>query len=381
MACLVLAAAKATRLLFDLQPNTAAERHVTRTPRRPQLPSWRLPHFQDVLATTLALLLGSMCGPSWAADGLDLNLPPSSIPEELSFHSPSGPDTTQKPLTGAGGFASALAVWEAWVARARATQPSWSTPLVTTTGLLEQRLRFDVDLQHSGNGTATTDIDGGRGLDLIVSETNEVQFAAAPYYIRSGVAGTGPNNKGAIEPLAGFNDWPFLRIKQRLASSPASDRDYVLTVLLQIQAPSGIARLTSNSWQYLPTLAFGKGWGAFDIQGTVGGVVPASHANIIGYQVQTNLAFQYHVLGVLWPELEVNWTYYANGQRGGLNQVYLTPGLLIGRFALPSGQETNLCGRLSNRGLTGVQGPAADARLQPRLAVQHACEFLSCPPD
>ena len=28
----------------------------------------------------------------------------------------------------------------------------------------------------------------------------------------------------------------------------------------------------------------------------------------------------------------MNWTYWADGQRGGLNQVFLTPGLVIGRF-------------------------------------------------
>jgi hypothetical protein len=289
------------------------------------------PSRRIIIAAVVVLLLGLPREMAWAAEGLDLTLPASRLPDQQTLAA------IDSPVVETSGFARALAAWEAWVARARATQPYWSTPLVTTTGLLEQRVRFDVDFQHSGNGTSTTDIDGGRGLDLIVSETNEIQFAAPPYYIRTGVAGTGPTNKGAIQPLAGFNDWAFLRVKQRLASSPESDGNYVLTALLQIQAPSGIGRLTSNSWEYLPTLAFGKGWGAFDIQGTVGGVVPASHANIIGYQIQTNFAFQYNVLKVLWPELEVSWTYFANGQRGGLNQVYLTPGLLLGRFSLSNG--------------------------------------------
>jgi hypothetical protein len=280
------------------------------------------------VAATTALLLSAAHEPARATEGLVLTLPPDNLPDQ-----PAAMPLPDPPVK-ADGFAAAVAAWEAWVERARATQPHWSTPLVTTTGLLEQRVRFDVDLQHAGNGTSTTDIDGGRGLDLIVSDTNEVQFAAPPYYIRSGVSGTGPHNKGSIQPLAGFSDWPFIRVKQRLLSSPESEGNYVVTALLQIQAPSGISRLTTNSWEYLPTLAFGKGWGALDIQGTFGGVVPASHANIIGYQTQTNIALQYHVLKVLWPELEVSWTYYANGQRGGLNQVYLTPGLLVGRLAL-----------------------------------------------
>jgi hypothetical protein len=275
-----------------------------------------------------AALFSVTLQPAWAAGGLDLTLPPASIPER-----PVVAAATDERVD-SDGISALLAAWAERAARARATQPSWSSPLVTTTGLLEQRVRFDVAEQHSGNGTNTTVLDGGRGLDLIVSETNEIQIAAVPYYIRTGVPGTGRTNKGAIEPLSGFADWTFLRAEQRLASSPESGGNYVLTAWLQIQAPTGIARLTSGAWEYLPTLAFGKGWGAFDIQGTVGGVIPASRADIIGYQIQTNIAFQYHVRPVFWPQLEVNWTYYANGQRGGLHQVYLTPGLVVGRFRL-----------------------------------------------
>lgn len=279
----------------------------------------------------LAILFGVVAQPAWAMDRLDLNTLPADLPGLPNSAA------TAEPAANAGDATGFVADWRAWVGRARATQPSWSSPLVTTTGLLEQRLRFDVDQQHSGNGSNTTQLDGGKGLDLIVDETTEIRFAAAPYYIRSGVPGAEGTRKGAIDPLAGFGDWPFLRIEERLFSSPAAQGNYVVSALLQIQAPSGIERLSSNTWTYLPTLAFGKGWGKFDVQGTVGGVIPASRAETIGYQIQTNLAFQYQVQEVFWPQLEVNWTYYASGQRGGLNQVYLTPGLVVGRFTLPDG--------------------------------------------
>jgi hypothetical protein len=222
---------------------------------------------------------------------------------------------------------------DAYAASARATQPDWSTPLTTTTGLLERRFRFDFSQQHSGNGTNTTVLDGNKDLEMIVNGTTEIQVGPPPYYIRSGVAGTGRTNRGAIQSLAGFNDWPVFRVKERLLSSPSSEGDYVLTALFQIQAPAGIPRLTNNSWVYIPTLAGGKGWGDFDIQATISTPVPASHRNTIGYQIQTNVAFQYRVQKLV-PELEVNWTYYATGQRGGLNQVFLTPGILFGRFKL-----------------------------------------------
>ena len=266
-----------------------------------------------------------------AGDGFDLTVPASSMPDTPAIAA------TADTRVNESGIAAYLADWEARVARVRASQPHWSSPLVTTTGLLEQRLRFDLAEQHAGNGANTTVLDGGRGVDLIVSETNEVQIGAIPYYIRSGVAGTGPKNKGAIEPIEGFNDWPFLRVEQRLASAPAGAGNYVLTAWVAVQAPAGTAQLTNEAWVWQPTLAFGKGWGDFDVQGTVGGYIPASRADIIGYQIVTNVAFQYHIAPVLWPEVEVNWTHYMNGQRDGLNQVYLTGGLVIGRFRLPHG--------------------------------------------
>lgn len=272
-------------------------------------------------AVVVAALLLAASQRAALADGtLDLSPPPSGVSSSADGGAQTG---TQ---AGDDGRDDILAAWAETAARARATQPAWSSPLVTTTGMLEQRLRFDLAEQSAGNGARTTVVDGGRGLDLIVSDTNEVQIAAPPYDMRTAAA-----RKSAV---SGYGDWAFLRVKQRLAASPESDGDYVLTAWLQLQAPSGIPALTSRSWTYLPTLAYGKGWGAFDLQGTVGAVLPTTYADTLGRQIQSNTAFQYHLGEVFWPQLEVNWTHYVNGQRGGLNQVYLTPGLVVGRFAL-----------------------------------------------
>jgi len=160
--------------------------------------------------------------------------------------------------------------------------------------MLEQRFRFDAADQRAGNGADTRVIDGGRALDLIASNSNEIQITAPPYDLRST-----PTGKGA---LTGFGDWSFVRVKQQLASSAASGDNYFVTVWLQVQAPTGIAPLTTNAWTYLPTFAFGKGWGDFDIQATIGGVLPASHVATLGEQIQTNVALQYHLWTILWPE-------------------------------------------------------------------------------
>jgi hypothetical protein len=216
--------------------------------------------------------------------------------------------------------------WDQMVRTARATQPTWSSPVVTTTALLEQRLRFDFESQRAGNGAETQVIDNGKGLDLIVGPDSEVQLAAPAYEIRS--TANGKNQ------FSGFNDWAFLRFKQRLASSPEDAGDYIVSAWVQLQAASGIAQLTNHVFTVLPTLGFGKGFGPFVVQGTVGGVVPTSDENTIGAQFAGNVAFQYHVWERLWPEIEVNWTHFIDGPRDGKDQVFLTPGLVVGRFAL-----------------------------------------------
>lgn len=274
------------------------------------------------VAVSIPLMSASL-QPLRAADA-DWVLPPPGA-------SAPSPAPTAGSAAGADAVSNFLAAWAARAAEVRANQPAWSSPLVTTTGMLEQRFRFDASEQQAGNGADTRVLDGGKGLDLIVSNSNEVQIAAPPYELRET-----PSGKGAF---TGFGDWAFLRVKQQLASSPASGDNYFVTVWLQVQAPIGIAPLTNDAWTYLPTFAFGKGWGDFDIQATIGGVLPASHVATLGDQIQTNVAFQYHLLTILWPEFEVNWTHFVDGQRGGLDQVFLTPGLVLGRFPFGNGAQ------------------------------------------
>jgi len=237
--------------------------------------------------------------------------------------------------------------WAAWVSDAKASQPSWAGPIATTSGLLGQRYRFEVQLQQSGNGTQTTNFDNGKGVDLIVSETQEIRLALPPYYIRTG---TPPQNT-----LSGFADWSIFRFKQRLLSSPQDQGNYVVSAWVGLSLPTGIAKLTSHYASLSPTIGFGKGWGAFDVQVNFGAVVPTGLVRSAlqgrlaeafqatnGDRIIGNVAFQYQLLGMIWPEIEVNWTYYADGSRAGLSRVFLTPGISIARIPITKGLKLTL---------------------------------------
>ncbi len=236
------------------------------------------------------------------------------------------PEPASAPAPQVSGIDGLVDDWYSTIAHAKATQPEWSSPLVTTTAMLEQRFRFDIDVQHAGNGSDTTVLDGGKGFDLIVSDTEEIQVAAPPYDYYSALK--------KKNDYVGFGDWSVLRFKQRLLSSPADQGDYILSAWLQLQLPTGIEKVTNHAVSLVPTIGFGKGFGPFDVQGSVGASIPTAYEGKLGTQVQANVALQYHLLTYFWPQVEFNSVYYSNGQRNGLDQLFVTPGVVIGRLPI-----------------------------------------------
>jgi hypothetical protein len=254
--------------------------------------------------------------------------------------SPSDPDGTQpllaqaaeptKPATAAptitvpGYFANYFAVVE----QAQASQPHWITPIATVTPRLEQEVRYDQFWQYRGNGQQQNVWDGNKGLELIPTGTNEVLINPPAYQERF-------HTKRPVQPVSGWLDAQFLVVKQRLFSANEQEGNYIVTAFLGVTAPSGNAAFTNGAWVITPTIAAGKGWGDFDIQATAGIGLATRNQSTVGNVVTTNIAFQYHVLKYFWPEVEVNHTYWMTGnQRGGKNQIFITPGIIFGRFVI-----------------------------------------------
>jgi hypothetical protein len=114
--------------------------------------------------------------------------------------------------------------------------------------------------------------------------------------------------------------------------------NYIVTGFLQLSAPTGNTAFTNHFYIIQPTIAFGKGWDDFDVQATIseqfstGGV--STNEKNFGRPVLVNIAAQYHLFDVLWPELEVNSTWWPDGTKEGKTQLLLTPGIIFGRFQL-----------------------------------------------
>ena len=150
------------------------------------------------------------------------------------------------------------------VSATQKAQPRWMTPLVTVTPRLEQEFRWDFYDQKNGtgpqgNGQNIITYGGPSGARLgILAAYNWEVIVAAP----SWATASGP--RGDAE---GWADWPAFLVKYRLLSANAENGDYIVTAFFQMSDPLGTpGNISNNVLTAQPTLAFGKGWGDFDIQ-------------------------------------------------------------------------------------------------------------------
>lgn len=238
-----------------------------------------------------------------------------------------------------------FASWLDMVSATQAAQPHWMTPLVTVTPRLEQEFRWDFYDQQNGSATngqgngqhiVNYGGPGGARVELIPSYNWEVILAAPSYETASGPKGT----------AEGWGDWPAFLVKYRIVSANEQNGNYIVTAFFQMSDPLGTpGKISNNVLTAQPTIAAGKGWGDFDIQSTLSVQIPvsalASPGNTsavnmanFGDPILWNTAFQYHLMEYFWPELEVNYEYWPNGEHVGLSQVLLTPGIILGRFKI-----------------------------------------------
>jgi hypothetical protein len=207
--------------------------------------------------------------------------------------------------------------WRERSEAAKAGQPHWMTPLVTVTPRLEQEFRTDFvaddDQLNFGNG---------KGLELIPNQRVELLFNIPPYLVH-----------GHSRLHDGFGDVSFVG-KYRLLAAPEEGGSYIVTLFLGGTIPTGSYTNGARGGVLTPVIAAGKGWGRFDVQSTFGAGLPLTQARTIGHALAWNTALQYHGRRRLWPELEINSTFWTDGPLDGKRQTFLTPGLIVGRLRL-----------------------------------------------
>src|ERR1700690_3851003 len=163
-----------------------------------------------------------------------------------------------------------FANWFARVDKTKDEQPHWVTPLATTTPRLEEEYRYDQLWQTNAEGITTDNYDGGKGLELIPFEKVEVIFNVPPYL---------SHNNPSVRH--GFGDVAFL-VKYRLLSAAEKHGNYILTAFLGWSLPTGDHKNGALHPVITPTIAYGKGFGTFDLQGTFGVGLPTADTDLLG---------------------------------------------------------------------------------------------------
>jgi hypothetical protein len=212
--------------------------------------------------------------------------------------------------------------WFARVDKTKEEQPHWITPIATTTPRLEEEYRYDQFWQVNNRGFTTSNFGGAKGLELIPFEKVEVILNVPPYLSHE-------------DPVVrdGFGDFGFL-VKYRLLSANEENGNYIFSAFLGWSFPTGQFKNGARHAVITPTLAYGKGFGNFDLQGTLGVGLPVADSDTLGRNYAWNNTFQYRVFRKLWPEVELNSTFFEGGPNDGRKQNFVTPGLVLGRFHL-----------------------------------------------
>jgi hypothetical protein len=219
--------------------------------------------------------------------------------------------------------------WFPRVTRIQSEQPHWVTPIVTVTPRLEEEFRYDQFWQANPYGQATDNFGGGKGLELIPFQNTEI-ILGVPAWIAHNGRIIHPTRKK--QPATdGWADETFL-IKYRLLSANEEKGNYIVTAFMGFSAPTGDDGNSNHHGIFTPTIAGGKGFGKVDVQSTAGISLPDGGLQRLGMPLAWNTAFQYRIFKYVWPEFEVNYTWWPNGQREGETQVFLTPGIIIGRI-------------------------------------------------
>lgn len=94
-------------------------------------------------------------------------------------------------------------------------------------------------------------------------------------------------------------------------------RNYVLTAFLGASKPTGSYTNGTKEATITPTIPAGKGWRNFDAVTTFSALLPVEETALIGRHLVWNTTLQYRVLRKIWPETEINSTYFSNGPNDG----------------------------------------------------------------
>lgn len=215
-------------------------------------------------------------------------------------------------------------VLSSWENRAKATiaeQPAWAVPVIAPSSGLTQLFRSDFMRLSMRTGTTTWNYGNSKGLNLIPWYKTELDIAVPPYIQHNSTAADG------------FGDFSLL-LKYRITSRNERNGAYSLSASVGATVPTGSYNNGSPDAILVPAIYAGKGWGNFDVQSSLSATLPGGDLSKVGRTMTWNIAGQYRVAKIFWPEIENSAAFFYGGAHDGKSQNFIAPGVMISKLKL-----------------------------------------------
>jgi hypothetical protein len=209
--------------------------------------------------------------------------------------------------------------WQARASKTQAEQPKWTVPMYSPFPMLAQVFRLDFTRQRTSTGADNWNIGGHKGFNFIPFSRTQIDVFFPGYIVH----GDGTQD--------GFGD-TFLVGKYRFASATEKKGNYVVSGQVGLSIPTGSYKNGAPSTVITPTLLAGKGFGKLALFSSLGGGLPTSQTATSGRTIHWNTVAQYKIGKYFTPEVELNSNTFVGGTRDGKTQMFLSPGLIVGRL-------------------------------------------------
>ncbi len=220
--------------------------------------------------------------------------------------------------------------WEARVKKTSAKQPGWAVPVFAPTSGIVQLVRFDAQHQYTATHYETWNLDSSKGFNFIPFARTEFDINVPPMILH--------NNPKVPDGAGDFS----MVMKYRPFAGTAEHHNFSTAFQMAFTVPTGSYKNGAAVSTITPTVVAGKGYKKFDVQSSIGAILPTSSVPTIGRTIQWNTVAQYQVGKYFWPEVEVNASYYHLGANDGKNQTFITPGFMISKIKLNHDPKSRL---------------------------------------
>lgn len=191
-------------------------------------------------------------------------------------------------------------------------QPTWMGPLIQSDARLSQSVRISV-ADANAPGEQIISYGNNHGISMIADRRFQFDFDPPSFFRNHSAAfPDGFGNAGA-------------QVKYRIASGNAQHGNFAIAAInFHGFAPRAIQNAMLSAYD-CPKIATGIARGRFNVQSTLGGVLPWGKIATQGRAIEWNATSQVHPSAHTWFDIEDNAAFNFGGRFDGKTQNFVTP--------------------------------------------------------